>query len=236
VYTAYHQLAALDRAEAVARRLRAFERVHGTADRLVDGHMARVSQTHELRTIRRLEREFLDEAATVETEDTQPLRVRVAGEIWVILEQAATRDVERWLGARARPRVWVDRQHSASAWFQVHVLQMGAAVRRERCVAEAAHPWLTQKVGGHGQLTVGQVALAPREGLDGVLHIFPFTCMPEIIAQNIIVRISEELDIPVLTYIVSEQMGEVGMETRLEAFLDLLEERRLAGRLAPALA
>ncbi len=101
-------------------------------------------------------------------------------------------------------------------------------MQRERLVFEAARPWLSQYVGGHGQSTVGQVALAPREGIDGVLHIFPFTCMPEIIAQNIIVRLSEELDIPVLNYIVSEQTGEAGMETRLESFLDLLDERRLA--------
>ncbi len=58
----------------------------------------------------------------------------------------------------------------------------------------------------------------------------PIERMPEIIAQNIIVRLSEDLDIPVLTYIVSEQTGEAGMETRLESFVDLLDERRYAAR------
>ena len=236
LYTAYQQLAALDRAETLAHRLRAFERVQGTTDRLLDRYLRRLSVADELHAIKRLERDFLREITTIDTEDTAPLRVRIVGEIWVVLEQSATRDVERWLGARTRPRVWIERDLSATNWFQSHVLKVGHAVQREHDVFNAAAPWLAQSVGGHGQFTVGQVALAPREGIDGVLHIFPFTCMPEIIAQNIIVRISEELDIPVLTYIVSEQTGEAGMETRLESFLDLLDERRMAGSATTAAA
>ncbi len=228
LYTAYHHLAALDRADVLAHRLRAFERTQGTTNRLLDRYLHQLAGVQELTDIKRLERDFLQQVAAVETEDTDPVRVRITGEIWVVLEQTATREVERWLGARSRPRVWVDRDLSTTGWFQSHVLKSGRAVQRERLVFEAAHPWLSQYVGGHGQYTVGQVALAPREGIDGVLHIFPFTCMPEIIAQNIIVRLAEELDIPVLNYIVSEQTGEAGMETRLESFLDLLDERRLA--------
>jgi len=229
LYTAYHHLAALDNAEVLAHRLRAFERTQGTTNRLLDRYLRQLAGVQELPDIKRLEHDFLQEAATIELEDTSPVRVRIAGEIWVVLEHSATRDVERWLGARSRPRVWVDRELSTTAWFQCHVLHAGRAVQRERLVFDAARPWLSQYVGGHGQLTVGQAALAPSEGMDGVLHIFPFTCMPEIIAQNIIVRLSEDLDIPVLNYIVSEQTGEAGMETRLESFLDLLDERRLAG-------
>jgi predicted nucleotide-binding protein (sugar kinase/HSP70/actin superfamily) len=50
--------------------------------------------------------------------------------------------------------------------------------------------------------------------------------MPEIVAHNILTKVSDQLDIPILTLIISDQTGEAGMETRLEAFLDLLLERR----------
>jgi len=234
LYFAYQKLAAMDQAETLAHKLRAFEREQGTTDRVLARYLARLTHAQELQAVKQFKRDFLEETAAIPTEETDPVRVRIAGEIWTVLEQSCTREVERWLGARSRPRVWVNRELSASHWFQCHVLKAGEAVQRERAVFDAARPWLSQYVGGHGQITVGQVALAPREGIDGVLHIFPFTCMPEIIAQNIIVRIAEELDIPVLTYIVSEQTGEAGMETRLESFLDLLEERRLGGKLVHA--
>ncbi len=233
--TALLQLDALERADAVAHRLRAFERVQGTTDRITDRHLRRLAHARDRATILGLERDFREETASIELEETDPVRVGIVGEIWVVLEQAATRDVERWLGARSFPRVWVEREHTVGNWFRTHVVTDRAAMVRDRAILAAARPWLARQVGGHGQHTVGQVALARQEGLDGVLHVFPFTCMPEIIAQNIIIRMADELDIPVLTYIVSEQTGEAGMETRLESFLDLLEERRRARRPAAEL-
>ncbi len=226
----FHLLQAMDRAEVLAHRLRAFERERGTVNRALEHHLRRLSTTFELATIRRLQREFTEEVAAIDTEETDPLRLRITGEIWVVLEQSATHEVERWLGARAHPRVWVERELTASNWFRGHVLTDPAVLRREWQITRAARPWLSTPVGGHGQNSVGHVALARREHMDGVLHVFPFTCMPEIIAQNILVRVAETTDTPVLTYIVSEQQGEAGMETRLESFLDLLEERRMAGR------
>lgn len=234
LHTAYRHLDAIDRADTLLHKLRAFERVQGTADKAFTRYLRRMSHTFELKTIRQLEREFLEEVNAIELEDTQPLRIRIVGEIWVVLEQSATRDVEQWLGSRSRPRVWVEREHSSSSWFRANALHHPATLRREHEIAKAAEPWLSQRVGGHGQMTVGQVALAKQEGMEGVLHIFPFTCMPEIIAQNIIVSSADALDIPVLTYIVSEQTGEAGMETRLESFLDVLEERRLDQHVIPA--
>jgi predicted nucleotide-binding protein (sugar kinase/HSP70/actin superfamily) len=52
--------------------------------------------------------------------------------------------------------------------------------------------------------------------------------MPEVIAQNIMPFTKES--IPVLTIACDEQMGKAGRQTRVEAFIDLLERRR-KGRL-----
>lgn len=224
----YQRLEVMDRMERVVHRLRAFERERGTIDLLHARYLRQLIAAEGPTAIKRREREFLEAAAAIETEETDPLRIRILGEIWVVLESGATRDVECWLGMREHPRVWVDRELSTTNWFGTHVILSRPLMRREHAILDAARPWLRYKVGGHGQLTTGLTALAPHEGIDGVLHVFPFTCMPEIIAQNIMVRMSDELDIPILTYIVSEQTGEAGMQTRLESFLDLLEERRHA--------
>ena len=64
------------------------------------------------------------------------------------------------------------------------------------------------------------------KGYDGLVHLAPFTCMPEIIAQNIMPKTRE--NIPVLTILCDEQMTKTGMLTRLEAFVDLLERKRRA--------
>jgi predicted nucleotide-binding protein (sugar kinase/HSP70/actin superfamily) len=59
---------------------------------------------------------------------------------------------------------------------------------------------------------------------DGLVHLAPFTCMPEIIAQNIMLKTRE--NIPVLPILCDEQITKTGMLTRLEAFVDLLERKR----------
>ncbi len=61
---------------------------------------------------------------------------------------------------------------------------------------------------------------------DGLIHLAPFTCMPEIVAQNIMPVTKEK--IPVLTILCDEQTTKTGMLTRLEAFVDLLERKRRA--------
>jgi predicted nucleotide-binding protein (sugar kinase/HSP70/actin superfamily) len=51
--------------------------------------------------------------------------------------------------------------------------------------------------------------------------------MPEIVAETINKKVSEDLNFPVLTLIYDEQTGEEGLITRLEAFVDLLKMKRL---------
>jgi benzoyl-CoA reductase/2-hydroxyglutaryl-CoA dehydratase subunit BcrC/BadD/HgdB len=62
----------------------------------------------------------------------------------------------------------------------------------------------------------------------------PFTCMPEIVAQNILTRVSKEQGIPILTLISDEHTAEAGVVTRLEAFVDLLARQQRERLLNPA--
>jgi predicted nucleotide-binding protein (sugar kinase/HSP70/actin superfamily) len=68
-----------------------------------------------------------------------------------------------------------------------------------------------------------------RHGFDGVVHIMPFTCMPETIAKSILPRVSRDVGIPVLSLVIDEMTGKAGVATRLEAFVDLARFRRRAG-------
>lgn len=226
VHFGYKKLLLLDKADQIALNLRAYEREQGTINGIIDKMFHRVDRVSDFAGLRRIETDFTEECAALELEETDPIHIGIAGEIWVILEQITTRGLERRLGANNRPRVRVHREHNSSGWFNTRVLRLPSAVAKEQRIINAAAPWLAHWVGGHGQLTVGEMALAADDKRDGMIHVFPFTCMPEIIAQNIIVGMGDKLGIPVLSYIVSEQTGEAGMETRLESFIDLLEERK----------
>ena len=76
-----------------------------------------------------------------------------------------------------------------------------------------------------GQQYRGNHSLCPH-GFDGVVQLAPFACRPVIVAKSIIPAVSKDYGIPVLTLFIDEQTGKAGVQTRLEAFVDLLEKRR----------
>jgi predicted nucleotide-binding protein (sugar kinase/HSP70/actin superfamily) len=72
--------------------------------------------------------------------------------------------------------------------------------------------------------------MADEDGYDGVIQLAPFTCTPEVVAQNVLPKLRRDVDIPVLTVILDEQTARTGLITRLEAFVDLLQRRRRTHR------
>ena len=55
----------------------------------------------------------------------------------------------------------------------------------------------------------------------------PFSCMPEIVSQNILTKVSKEENIPVMSLVLDEQTGKAGYQTRIEAFIDLVKRKKV---------
>ena len=61
---------------------------------------------------------------------------------------------------------------------------------------------------------------------DGIIHVKPFGCMPEINAMPALMNISADFKIPVLFFSFDAQTSETGVKTRLEAFYDMIKIKR----------
>lgn len=153
----------------------------------------------------------------------QPLRLGLVGEIYVTLEPLVNQDIVRRLG-----HLGAEVRHTMllGDYVRGHLLKQKAATAELAEVLRLAGPYLGHSVGGHGVKSVGNAVRLARAGFDGIIQLFPFTCMPEVIAKNILPAVSAAEGIPVLSLAVDEQTGDAGLVTRLEAFLDLLEYRR----------
>lgn len=154
--------------------------------------------------------------------DLKPLKIGLIGEFYLLLEPFFKFDIEPWLIKR---RVSIDRGVYLTDWIGPTTKNPVAGLSADT-IAKAAEPYLKHSVGGDGLASVGHTVHYAAEGFDGVIHILPFTCMPDTIAKALLVRVSEDHDIPVLSLIVDEQTGKAGVHTRLEAFLDLTANRR----------
>jgi predicted nucleotide-binding protein (sugar kinase/HSP70/actin superfamily) len=93
-------------------------------------------------------------------------------------------------------------------------------------VKRAGNRYLERDVGGFARATIGEAAVMTEEEVDGLIHVSPFNCTPEMVAQSALVKLQREQGMPVLNLAFDEQTGRAGLMTRLEAFIDMLWSAR----------
>jgi predicted nucleotide-binding protein (sugar kinase/HSP70/actin superfamily) len=148
-----------------------------------------------------------------------PLRVGIVGELYVLMEPFSNMQVEKEL---ARRNVEIHRFITVSELIDHAV---GGRENLEARVA-AASPYLTYHVGADGTDSVAKTLELMRDGFDGIVHLKPFGCMPEVTAMSALQRISRDHTFPILFMSYDAQTSETGVLTRIEAFTDMLAMRR----------
>ncbi|MBI2866383.1 MAG: hypothetical protein HYX99_03365 [Chloroflexi bacterium] len=217
------KIGALDDIERVVHKIRPVEAVQGTATKIFEEAKQALDQAPNKKAVELAKGDLIRRLNAVERNPkADPLQVGVIGEFYVLLEPFSNMDVEIELGKMG---VEVHRATFVSEWTKFSLFLSMLGMSEKAKLHKAAMPYLKRDVGGDGWETVGEVAMHAGH-YDGLVHLAPFTCMPEIVAKNIIPSMKER--IPLLTIICDEQMGRAGMLTRLEAFVDLLRRRREA--------
>ena len=61
---------------------------------------------------------------------------------------------------------------------------------------------------------------------DGIVHIKSFGCTPELNAMSILEKISNDYDIPIIYFSFDSTDTTVAVDTRIEAFYDMLLQKR----------
>lgn len=156
----------------------------------------------------------------------KPLKIAIVGEIYAAIEPYMNLDIERKLGNMG---VEVHNKLSISHWVTEHSIKRLLPLKMRDKSHKAGKEFIkTDDVGGHGLETVGNSVICAQKGFDGIIHLYPFTCMPEIIAQSTFGELQEKYGISIMTLILDEMTGEAGYATRIEAFIDMLERKRQA--------
>ena len=142
-----------------------------------------------------------------------PLKVGLVGELFTLMEPYASFNLERELAAAG---CMVSRKMCAKFLLSPH---------SGRAMAQAKG-YLTRQPGANGADSVGQAAAYARKGYDGLVHLKAFGCTPEINATPALERVSRDYGIPVLHLSADTHTGQAGVQTRLEAFVDMLKMKK----------
>lgn len=224
---AWSKLQVVEELEVLALQARPREWKHGAASRLLHRKLQRVEQAQTFAELNRIRRAAPEEfRALVDPNKPAPLRVGLVGEIYTVAEPFASLRLEERLGYLG---VEVVRTISLRQWVVDHVFKQALGLYSLGELKRWAAGYLRGFIGGHGLESVAHSVQLSRENLNGIVHILPLSCMPEVVAQGILPQVSSNHGMPILSLVVDEHTGETGFQTRLEAFVDMLRRRAERG-------
>lgn len=216
----------LDDLEENLAYYRAREINQGDADKHYAKALQYVKDVEHSRDLKRAKKLAFDEMKKVKIDPKKEvLNVDLTGEIYLVCDSFSNQNITKELGKMG---VQVRRSLTVSSFIKDAIIPK--AFREGETHLQRAYrmakPYLMRDIGGDSLECVSDVAYANERGIDGIIHISPFTCMPEIMSQNIFPAMRENCDIPILPLIMDEQTGKAGYLTRLEAFVDLMRRRK----------
>ena len=215
----------LDRALAYYR---AREVKFGEAEKHYKKALKMIDKVDSTLDLKHVYHEALKEIEKTEIDpNREVLHVDLTGEIFLVNDEFSNQNIERELG-----RMGVETRRSLTVGSFLKDAIIPKAFRPPETHLQRAErmakPYLMRDIGGDALECVSDVVFADVHGKDGIIHISPFTCMPEIMSQNIFPTMRSEHEIPILTLIMDEQTGKAGYITRLEAFVDLMRRKKRA--------
>lgn len=210
--------------ERMAHKIRPLEVKRGETTRVQTDCFKFIDETSTFRELRLVLQQCLEKFERIEKDDfRRPLKVLITGEGYMVINPHANQDIERRLGemgVEVTRTVWFTSQIA----YALHVDFLN--LRSKRRAIRASKPYLSHNIGGECNASIGYPILYKKDGYEGAVQLLPFGCMLEAVAKNILVRVSQEHDIPVLTFSLNENLSETMITTRLSAFVDLLQKRR----------
>jgi predicted nucleotide-binding protein (sugar kinase/HSP70/actin superfamily) len=144
-----------------------------------------------------------------------PIKVGVVGELYVVMEPFSNYFIEKEL---AKKGIQVTRFITVTYLFQKH--------KDKKQLIKSCGKYLKYEIGADGTDSVARTKQLAQAGYDGVIHVKPFGCTPEVNAMPMLQNISNDYKMPVLYFSFDSQTSETGIKTRLEAFHDMIMMKR----------
>jgi predicted nucleotide-binding protein (sugar kinase/HSP70/actin superfamily) len=96
----------------------------------------------------------------------------------------------------------------------------------KRKILKRSGKYLNHLIGADGAESISRTLELIENGYDGIIHIKPFGCMPEINAMPILQKIAQDKLVPIMYLTFDEQTTATGMNTRIEAFYDMIKMQK----------
>lgn len=231
IFLAIRTVFAVDELQNFLSYHRAREIKKGDSERAFNKAIKYIRKANNAKELSNALKQGLKEISNVEIDkNKEVLYVDLTGEIYIVNDEFSNQYMERELGTMG---VQVRRSLTVSSFLKDAIIPKmfkKGETHLERAY-RLAKPYLMRDIGGDALECISDVLYAKERNVDGLIHVSPFTCMPEIMSQNIFPKMREDVNLPILSLIMDEQTGRAGYITRLEAFVDLMRRKKMKAKL-----
>ena len=211
------QLAAIKRAVAQQPRL---------VDQTLKQGITAIDHAKSLRAISRAGKQTVFKIEALKETGLAPLKVMIVGEVYTVMEPTINLGIEQRLG-------YAGVEIHRSSYFSTHIRRgsrLDRKILKQRAtLMHLADPYFKYDVGAECNFSVAETIQAAQEGYDGVVHIYPFSCMPETNAATVLSTVSTEYEIPMLGFALDRKDMGLRIDTQIEAFVDIMKMKKNNG-------
>lgn len=160
-------------------------------------------------------REGMDAMRAIELDKpADPIRIGIVGELFTAVDARSNLGLDEKLLAMG---VELHRaMNLTNRWIRYN----------EQNLRRSAADYLTYDMGPTSTITVAAARKYAQEGFDGIIHAKSAGCTPEIDCVPVLQRVSADFHIPTLYLTYDSQTSDTGLDTRLEAFYDMLAMKK----------
>lgn len=211
----YKKLRLIEKIEKKAQYLRPRELEKGAIDKTLDWALLEIERVNEEKNFSRSKKEISRKFSEIKIKNTKNLpKVGLIGEIYTVCDPVINFGLERKLGKEG---IEIHRQMDITYHLKKSIFPWNDWLLQRKI-----EPYLKSTVGGHGRDAIYEMLNYVKKDFDGVIQILPAMCMPEVTIRPILEKIHQKSDIPFLSLSLDEQVAEAGIDTRIEAFVDVV--------------
>lgn len=193
-----------------------FEVEHGSFERVRKEFLSRMMQVKTIGEIEDTYREALEALDALPiNKPSDPVRVGIVGEYYTAQDPSSCLDLEQKL---LDMNVSLNNAMSISS-FNLHY--------KADAAREFVKEYVTYDMGPTSTFNIAAAKRYAEAGYDGIIHIKSAGCTPEIDVMPVLQRLSRDYHIPVLFLTFDTQTSDAGLDTRLEAFYDMIAMRKV---------
>jgi predicted nucleotide-binding protein (sugar kinase/HSP70/actin superfamily) len=216
------KLKAIDMVELKIWQIRPLELKQGDTTKVAEKLFKELMVAKKVKQIKKIKKNINQRFDLIPVDETRkPLKVGLVGEASVLRDKFLNHNIEERLG---HMQVQV-RNFFLLGEELKKIFHFGFRNKFAKNL-KITREYLTSIVGGHALETIANAIRCANDGYDGVIHMCPSGCMPEISMRPILKKVSRDYQIPILEISLDEHTSGVGISTRLDAFVDILHDRR----------